>query len=118
MSISSFRSAVLIILIALGGYLWPVKAYGDVKTVPPKVTEVTGEVSQVDSVGGVLVLATIDSLGVPNEMKFYNGKDIGGNAHLMDVNVSDWVTIRYYVDPSGNNIIVKLTDNNLSNNPL
>ena len=54
-------------------------------------------------------------------MKFYasnNSKSIGGNAHLIDVNVSDWLTVRYYVDSSGNNIILKLTDNNITNNPI
>jgi hypothetical protein len=111
-------------------YLLPVKAYCDLKILPPdaqpavahpKVTEITGEVSQIDSVGGVVVVQTINELGVPIEVKFYasnNGKAIGGNAHLMDVNVSDWVTIRFAVDSAGNNVIVKLTDNNISNNPI
>ena len=111
----------LFFIIALGGYLLPVGAYGDVKTVQPKVTEITGEVSQIDSVGGVVILQTIDALGVPQQVKFYasnNGKSIGGNAHLMDVNVSDWLTIRYYVNSSGDNVIIKLTDNNLTNNPI
>jgi hypothetical protein len=115
------KYCVPLILIALGMYLLPVKAYGDVKTVQPKVAEVTGEVSQIDSVGGVVVLQTINALGVPQEVKFYvnnNTKSIGGNAHLMDVNVSDWVTIRFTVDSSGNNVIVKLTDDNISNNPI
>ena len=101
--------------------LLSINAYGDVKTAPPKITEITGEVSQIDSVGGVVVLQTIDALGVSQQVKFYasnNGKSIGGNAHLMDVNVSDWLTIRYYVDSSGNNIIIKLTDNNITNNPI
>jgi hypothetical protein len=123
----------LILLIALGMYLLPVKAYCDLiivqptvrpvvqPTVQPKIKEITGEVSQIDSVGGVVVLQTIDALGVPQEVKFYasnNTKSIGGNAHLMDVNVSDWVTIRFTVDSSGNNVIVKLTDDNISNNPI
>jgi hypothetical protein len=114
-------------------YLLPVKAYCDLTIVQPtvqpvvrpivqsKVREITGEVSQIDSVGGVVVLQTIDALGVPQEVKFYvdkNGKSIGGNAHLMDVNVSDWVTIRFTVDSSGENVIIKLTDDNISNNPI
>lgn len=119
-----------LILIALGMCLLPVKAYCDFKILPPdpqpavaphKVTEITGEVSQIDSVGGVVVVQTINELGVPIEVKFYasnNGKAIGSNAHLMDVNVSDWVTIRFTVDSSGNKVIVKLTDNNISNNPI
>jgi hypothetical protein len=122
----------LIILIALGMCLLPVKAYCELKILPPdqpavqpvaphKVTEITGEVSQIDSVGGVVVVQTVNELGVPVEVKFYdsnNGKDIRGNAHLIDVNVSDWITVRYTVDSSGNNIITKLTDNNISNNPI
>ena len=122
-----------LILMALGMYLLPVKAYCDLKIVPPdqpvvqptivqhKVTEITGEVSQIDSVGGVVVVQTINELGVPIEVRFYasnNSKAIGGNAHLMDVNVSDWVTIRFTVDSSGNNVIIKLTDNNITNNPI
>jgi hypothetical protein len=83
--------------------------------------EVTGEVSQVDSVGGVVFLKTIDALGVPIEMRFYvsnNGQGIEGSVHLMDLNVSDWVTIRYYVDSSGDNVLVKLTDDNIIKNPM
>lgn len=101
--------------------LLPVKAYCDAKTVQPKMIEVTGEVSQVDSVGGVVFLKTIDALGVPIEMRFYvsnNGQGIEGSVHLMDLNVSDWVTIRYYVDSSGDNVLVKLTDDNIIKNPM
>ena len=94
----------------------PFKVYGDEKILPPKIVEITGEVSQIDSVGGVLILKTIDAQGVPQEMRFYihdNGKDTAEDAHLIDLNVSDWVTLRYYATPSGNNIIVKLTEDNV-----
>lgn len=87
------------------------------------IEEIEGAVTEIDVIGGLLVVEGLNThwhteemrFKVPDGLKIVQGtEDVG----LQDLNISDPVVVRYYRNSSGELVVVSITDGNLGNNQM